>query len=385
MRKELPFLCGEVRARLLGGEPERFLSACAEAGVPLRDVEYESGCSLRLRLAERDLAPLEKIAASLRYEVEILSLHGGSRSRRIARARSRLAAFAAVCALLLTLSGLFIWDFEVVGNEKLSRGEILRALADCGVSEGCFWPALDAESVRSRMLLRCGELAWMTLNVRGSRATVLVLEREEKGEIYAESAAAALVASRDGVVRELTVKNGRTLVSRGEAVLRGQTLVDPVMDGAQGERRAVRALGSVTADTWPERTIFVEPGSVKKERGKGFYLVLGIRAGKSRADLLPKGRKELDECDRIVKEYIIGIPGVFRFPLSLIAEIYRPYRAVGAVSPDLPGAQSRALAALADEIDGEILSYSFTEGEDRIVLRAHCLENIALTRESEDP
>ncbi len=384
MRKNTGILRGEAYVELLGGGTDRLLNACAEAALPLWDVSFLNGACLRARLREHDIPRLEKIAALCQCEMRTLRLYGGGSAKRV-RARARLAVFAAVCALLLAISSLFIWDIEVEGNERLSKGEILRALSDCGVSEGCFWPAADAERVRGEMLLRCGDLAWMTLNVRGSRATVLVLEREEKPEIYDEKAAADLVASRDGVVRGLNVKNGRALVGRGELVRAGQTLVSGEMDSPTGQSRLVRAEGGVTAETWPERSIVLSPGARQKERKNGLRLIVGIRWGKNRIDLVTNSRKELDECDKIVKEYTLGIRGLFRFPLGLCVEIYRPFRSTGAAAADLPGAKARALDALKEEIDGEILSYEFEEQDGRIVLRAHCLENIALTKEKENP
>ncbi len=383
MRKNTGILRGEAYVELLGGGTDRLLNACAEAALPLWDVSFLNGACLRARLREHDIPRLEKIAALCQCEMRTLRLYGGGSAKRV-RARARLAVFAAVCALLLAISSLFIWDIEVEGNERLSKGEILRALSDCGVSEGCFWPAADAERVRGEMLLRCGDLAWMTLNVRGSRATVLVLEREEKPEIYDEKAAADLVASRDGVVRGLNVKNGRALVGRGELVRAGQTLVSGEMDSPTGQSRLVRAEGGVTAETWPERSIALSPGARQKERKNGLRLIVGIRWGKNRIDLVTNSRKELDECDKIVKEYTLGIRGLFRFPLGLCVEIYRPFRSTGAAA-DLAGAKARALDALKEEIDGEILSYEFEEQDGRIVLRAHCLENIALTKEKENP
>ena len=384
MRKNTGILRGEAYVELLGGGTDRLLNACAEAALPLWDVSFLNGACLRARLREHDIPRLEKIAALCQCEMRTLRLYGGGSAKRV-RARARLAVFAAVCALLLAISSLFIWDIEVEGNERLSKGEILRALSDCGVSEGCFWPAADAERVRGEMLLRCGDLAWMTLNVRGSRATVLVLEREEKPEIYDEKAAADLVASRDGVVRGLNVKNGRALVGRGELVRAGQTLVSGEMDSPTGQSRLVRAEGGVTAETWPERSIVLSPETRQKERKNGLRLIVGIRWGKNRIDLVTNSRKELDECDKIVKEYTLGVGGLFRFPLGLSVEIFRPYRAADASAPDLSGAKARALAALEEETDGEILSCDFEEGDARIVLRAHCLENIALTKETENP
>ncbi len=385
MKNTLALMRGELRVELVGSGTDRLLNACAGAALPLWDIRFHDGAALNACLWEEDLPRLEKIAALCQCELRTLALRGGSKSARLLRTRARLAVFAGICALLLALSSLFIWDIEVTGNEKLSKGEILRALSDCGVSEGCFWPTADAERVRSEMLLRCGDLAWMTLNVRGSRARVLVLERAEKPEIYNERAAADLVAARGGVVRELEVRNGRALVACGELVTEGQTLVSGRMDSPTAETRLVRASGSVTAETWPERTVFLAPGARLKERRNGFRLILGLRFGKNRLDLVTNSRKELDECDKIVKEYTLGLGDVFRFPLGLSVEVYRPYAPAGDAAADLPGAESRALAALEAACGGEIVSYEFEERDDRIVLRAHCLENIAITEERKDP
>ncbi len=382
MKKTLRLLRGEQRVRLSGGEKERFLNACAEAGVALWAIDCEPD-AVTATLSEDDLPRARKIAVLTNTELEALALRGGSRSLGLLRRRAALGLIAAFCALALCVSSLFIWDFEVVGNEKLSRTTILHALAACGVREGCFWPASDAEAIRSGMLLRLPELAWMSLNVRGSRATVAVLERREKPELYAESRAADLIAARGGVIADYSVLNGKTLVSRGETVEEGRTLVSGEMESLSGEVRKVRALGRVTADTWVERTVVLCPAARRKEPEDGYLLILALRAGKVRVNLFGGGRKELDECDKIVKEYTAGIKGLFSFPLHLIAEVYRPYAPLGEYRADAVRYRERAFDALADEIDGEIISCDFSEEDGTLRFRAHCRENIAREKETD--
>ena len=380
MIKTLPVWRGELRAVFRGGDAERFLNACADAGLTLR--ELESGTEgLRFCLYEDEWERACKIALLCSGELERLSLRGGSAARGVFTRRARLGVLAALCALALSLSGLFIWDFEVVGNETLSDTAVLRALAACGVSEGCFWPATDAETIRSGMLLRMPELAWMSLNVKGSRATVVVLERREKPEIYDESAPADLTAAKDGVIADYSVQNGRTLIARGETVTAGQTLVSGTMDSPAGGMRRVRAKGSVTAETWPEKTVFLCPGAREKRTGKGFRLALSLCVGRSRLNLSRNSRKELDECDKIVKEYSLGVKGLFRFPLRLVAELSRPCETAGPYRPDTAAFRRRALAALEAETKGELLSCEITEEAGALRLKAHCLENIARTEE----
>lgn len=381
MKKQGKLFQGEIRVWVQGGDRERLLNACAEAGLELWNIQLEEDGELSFSIREDALERLEKIALLCMCELSRRTLKGGSAERRRLLARSRLAVLFAAFALLLSVSSLFIWDIEITGNERLSKGEILRALRECGISEGCFWPRSDVEKLRSEMLLRLEDLAWMTLNVKGSKAQVLVLEREALPEIYDESAAADLVAAHDGVITDFSVKNGQTMIARGQIVTEGELLVSGTMESLTGAPRLVRAQGTVSADTWREKEIFLAPSARQKERKDGCFVILGLQMGKDRMNLLSKGRKELDECDKIVKEYSLGVEGLFSFPLGLIVEIYRPYTPGEAAPIDSEAAEKRAVKALQDEIDGEILSVSFEWLADALRVRAHCLENIALIRE----
>ena len=94
--------------------------------------------------------------------------------------------------------------------------------------------------------------------------------------------------------------------------------------------------------------------------------------------------KAVDAAGAEEAEILIA-PGTYEQSAAIRVEAPLSIRGTGAAAADLPGAKARALDALKEEIDGEILSYEFEEQDGRIVLRAHCLENIALTKEKENP
>ena len=62
MRKTLRLFRGELRIRFRGGDPARFLNACAEAGLPLRDISFSENSCLHATLRQSDLQRLEKTA-----------------------------------------------------------------------------------------------------------------------------------------------------------------------------------------------------------------------------------------------------------------------------------------------------------------------------------
>jgi similar to stage IV sporulation protein len=266
---------------------------------------------------------------------------------------------------------------------------VLRALEECGVQEGTWWPGLSTDAVRSGMLLRLPELAWMTVNVSGSLARVTIVERMERPEIYQEADAADIVAAQAGIVSDMTVLNGHPLVSRGSAVLPGETLVTGAMDSLSHPTRYVRAAAEVYADTWYEWTA-VEPLPATAEvQARKRYQRFALQYGKKRCILFGRSRKALDGYDKIVHEYNIGIQGLFALPIRLIREEYRVDDSCEAIATVETDREKRLEQKLSDRIDGTVLQVRTESFEKNgclyTTLRAHCRENIARTVERNSP
>ena len=376
-------LRGALRYELGGTQPEALLNACALEGLSFSELEIEDAYTLRLTLPEADQARFEALAPRCRCELRLLGQTGGSADRRLLRRRLPLllAAIAVLAALLL--SSLFIWEIELVGGEGLSRGELLRALEESGVAPGVFWPGLDGDAVRAKMLARVPELAWMSVNVRGSKARVLLLPRGDKPEIYREEDAADIVASRSGVVVRVSALNGKPLVRAGQAVLHGETLVSGTLDSITNAPRRVRARAEVVAETLYEISA-VSPAQTRKT-GSGGRPVRrwALCVGDSRVNFYGKGGKALDGYDKIIRVTSFGAEGLFSLPLRLVREELRPYASVPGGAPSAEELQRRLYDGLAAAIDGEILSASFAVSEEKgllcVTMRARCREDIAET------
>ena len=97
--------------------------------------------------------------------------------------------------LVLLTSSLFIWRIDVTGNETLTTGQILRCLDECGVRPGTYWPALSNDLVRNDMILCLPELRWLTVNVHGSRAEVIVREKDPLPDITPDDTPVSIYAS----------------------------------------------------------------------------------------------------------------------------------------------------------------------------------------------
>ncbi len=375
-------LRGKLRVEACGAYVEGLLNAAALEAVELWDIECVDGCTLRLNVYEPDYPRLRALGEKCMCELKVLSSRGGSRDRKLIKRRWGLLAFLLLSALLLFASSLFVWEIEVVGNEKLSRGQVLRALSRSGVDVGCYRYSISADLVRSQMMQQLPELGWMTVNINGSRAVAVIVERQEKPEIYAQSEPADIVAAESGIIKRLSVENGKAVVSKGDSVLEGELLVSGEMDSLSKGSKFVRAKAQVLADTWHELSAVCPVEEEVKEPGLLSHSRFALVFGKRRINLYFDSGKAIDGCDKIIHEYKLGVEGLFVLPVTLVREELIPY------DTELRQAYDRAAMAgqlekqLLEAVDGEVLSQSFSEGESSgvylLTLRSHCLEDIAL-------
>ena len=372
-----------VNVRAFGAYPEGLLNAAASAGLELWSLNRIDQHSVGFELYETNVCDIEALARKSGMELEIISKL--EKRRRVFKNRYVFLLILLFVAFILLISSLFVWRIEVRGTRRLSRGEVLRALEDSGMAVGCFWPGIKTDELRSRIMLELPELAWMTVNVSGSRAIVLINEREEKPIIYNEAESANLVASKTGLVRRVSALSGKAVAEPGQAVTEGELLISGTLDSIMGTQRTVRARGSVMADTWYEiDSVCPEQEQIKNSGGfvrHRFALIFGKR----RINFYISSGKAIDECDKIINEYALGLEGFFALPVKLVHERIVSYDTVSSQGYDTQ-AMSRQLARLLEtEAKGQILQSTFTEsisdGLYVLTLRAHCIENIARTQE----
>lgn len=382
-------LRGVCIAEVSGACPEALLNACAINGLELWSMECVDRCTLHFCFYEKNRDELCALAEKSMCDVKVQTLSGGSRLYDFVKRHLGLAVTLLSALALLSFSTMFIWDMQVYGNEKLSDGEILRALSKCGVDCGTFWPTVDKELLRSNMLLELPELAWMTVNIRASSAEVLVSERQEKPEIYEESDSADLIAGKTGIIKHVFARNGKVLAQPGSSVVKGEVLISGCMDSITAQPRYVRSQGEVMAETWQE-ICSVNP--IQKEIKTAYKRPqrrVAVKFGQRRLNFYFGGRKTVDGCDKIIDNYIIGIKGAFTLPISLVVEKYILYETQLQSISEYEEMAGRLSDELERRAEGEILSQSITgatrNGLELATLRAACLENIAVLREHIKP
>lgn len=385
-------LRGTVTVRAEGPFPERLINLCARERVDFWGVEWLEDGAVRMTTHLVCVRRLEELGRRVGCRVE--------RERRrglpwfLARFRRR---YAFLLGLGLSLTAVFflsrfILVVEVQGCEQVPKAVVLEQLRRQGLRPGAYGPGLDRNALAQEAMGQLDGLAWMGINISGTRAVVQVREAVPAPEMEDESGFYHITAETDGVILGLSPQRGDPAVEKGTVVAAGDVLISGVVSvepprysQAPVYYFTTHAKGKVWARTW--RTLCAETPlelTVKaytgRERTRWCLEVFGWELP------LHWGRGEPFACGDMEKvSRTLTLPGAGSLPAALTARIWREY-AEDKVSADLAGAQSmleerlrRELEALVGE-NGQILSRQYSarvsEGVLRVTVTAECVEEI---------
>ena len=386
------FLRGSVSFTVTGAFPERFLNLCAQNGVGFWGLTWLDEHTLSLRVARRDARRVRTLAEKAQCEARAEGGQGmpyflaGFR-RRYALLIGLALALGAVCLL-----SRFILTVEVSGNESVPSAVILAELSRQGVRPGAYGPGLDLRRISQEALGRIEGLSWMSVNLHGTRAEVLVREREAPPELRDESTPAHVVAAADGILEEVEVLEGQALFQEGQAVLAGEIVIsgavdlkEPMYATVDAGQRLVHARGTLWASTYRtlqaciplEAQIKVYTGA---EEETWSLTVLGHTL-----NFFGKGSISTAGYDKMTTTHILTLPGGREMPLALVKTEYRAYETTtAAIQTDAAQAmlEERLLERLEEIIgaEGSVLSTAFSVRENSglltVTLKAQCREQI---------
>ena len=336
MQKIVNFLRGTVRLELTGAFPERFLNICAAENLPFWQVEQPDEHTLRITLAGQDRR--RAVEAAKRSLCQVTELGREGFPAFVGRFRKRYALLIGLSlsiAAALVLSQ-FILVIHVTGNQSVSTSEICATLSRLGFGIGSYGPAVNERELVNRALLELEDVGFLSINIKGVRAEVVVRESPKKPKIE------DLTIPAD-VVTERTLRRSIPLTTTGKGDVE-----------AMQHRYALRVLG----------------------RRINFYRKSSI---------------SLDNYDKINAEYPLTLPGGLKLPLSWLKTTYTS-RQVTQSTFSKERAQAYLKQRLEADIqkvvgEGEVLSKEWKASERdgvlTVTLQASCNEEIGKTVELE--
>ncbi|MBR5152267.1 MAG: sporulation protein YqfD [Clostridia bacterium] len=248
------YLKGSLTVQADSLYPERFLTVCMKRNLDIRDIRQLGERRLCMEMSIPAFRKIRPVCRRTRTRLTILKRRG--LPFLLQRLRHRKFAFLGLLAAVLFLwyTTCHIMGITVIGNQRINTETVLEHLARSGVSMGKSTAGIDSDQIRNRMMRDLDQLAWVGINVSGSRIYVEIVERLEKPAAPDFSQPCHLIASKDGEILSIEAREGQTMVSVGSGVVAGDLLVSGLMDTDTGGFRTVHAWGDVYARTYYEKT-----------------------------------------------------------------------------------------------------------------------------------
>lgn len=377
---------GTARLRVSGARPERMLNLLARYGIWFSQMERTDELSLCFTVLHRDLRRAQRLAADAYFDVEVLRHSGLPMLARRVKHRFALYIMPPLCILAVLVLSLFIWEIEITGNETISDAQILSVLDDHGIRVGSFGLCIDRELLRDKVISVLPKISWMTVNVKGCRAEVIIRERVEPPEIVDMGSPADMIAARTGLICEMSVFEGAAQAKKGDTVLQGELLISGTMPSLSGKTRLVRSLGVIKARTWYEISEKMPLEYISKRYTGETKTKKSLIIGNYRLNLYLNGGISLDACDKIISRERLSLPGGILLPIETVSAEYREYIPETARMSDEDAEailKARLTQRLIEQTKGEPLSLEFETRSDgefvTVTLHAECMEDIGLT------
>lgn len=398
MQNWINFLRGSLLIEATGAFPERFLNLCAQGGVIFWALELPDQHTLRLRITRREIRRAEDLARRVGCEITVLERSGLPHFLQRFRRRYALLLGLALALCAVAVLSRFILTVDVSGNETIPTARILEELRRHGVHPGVYGPSIDENLVCNQMRLALDELAWITVNLHGTRAEVLVAERIPKPEVVNESIPAHIVANCSGIITKMRVLNGQAKYSVGDTVAEGDILISGIMDLEEPQYSTidmgtltVRSEGIVQARTWHTLTAVIPLEATVKTHTGDETTRWSLTFFSRRLQFYKNGGISYKRYDKITENRSLSLPGVGPLPVTLTREILREYEPASV--PIDPAAAAELLCtrleerldALMTDHQGQVVSTDFvstqTDGLLTVTLTAECSEQIGKTLE----
>ena len=190
------------------------------------------------------------IAQSVSANISVKGRFGLLMKLILSRGRKVFYALALFLAIYYGVNYFYISEICINGNNIFPDSQILMCLKENGLEKGSLKLGFDPEIFREEFIKDFPGIAWIWVEIDGTKAIVSVREKVTKPDFFDYDLYCNVVASKDGVIKNAISSSGTLLVKEGVYVKKGDILISGVYDSTEiAPLRFVNAGGIVNAST----------------------------------------------------------------------------------------------------------------------------------------
>ena len=228
IRSFIRYLRGYVKIRVEGYSPERFLNLCCFHHIFIWGL-VPAGNAYEMYMSLSGFRKIRPFTRKTHTKAVILKRCGFPFFLKRYEKRKLFFISLLLCAALLKVYSLFIWDIHFEGNQKWPDETLSEFLDSKGVAPFMLKSSVSCADIVKDIRKEYNDIVWVSASIEGSRLKVQIKENEdtfkEETDVSQEEHPTDLVAETDGVITEIVTRSGVPQVHVGDTVKAGDILV----------------------------------------------------------------------------------------------------------------------------------------------------------------
>ena len=316
MRTLLP---AYILIELVSADIPNLLAEINQTGIMLRNIERIDELTVRATVSIEELDVLRALLSRRSEKIRVFGKRGTYWHLRSFLHRPILIVGLIFLCVLSAWIPSRIFFIAVEGNSNIPAQKILAYAEQCGIRFGASRTTVRSERLKNALLEAMPELQWAAVNTTGCVAVISVQERAITEAQKPAGGVSSIIAVRDGIITDCTVKKGTALCKVGQAVQAGEVLVSGYNDCGL-IIQALRADAEIFAQTRRSNSVtmpldFQYRGEIIQTQRK-YSLIFG----KKKINFYNDSGISDGTCVKIYAEYPLKLPGGFALPIALAVE-----------------------------------------------------------------
>ena len=311
------YIIGYIRISIEGYYIERFINICGNEKITIWNLKRNKNVKLELNIGIKDLKKVAKIAKQTKCKIKIIKKKGLPFLFNRYRKRKLFFVFLLVIIIGLGISSNFVWNIQIVEEDKESIENLYQDVVESGLEIGKMKSKINTKDIINKVRLKRNDIAWMGIELKGTNAIVKVVKATAKPEIVDDNEYCNIVSDKKGIITKINAQNGTIAVKVGDTVNVGTTLINGWMEGKYTGLRYVHAKGEIQAKVWHTKNKKILYNATEKTETGNVENKYQIKINNFEINL-SKRLSKFKIYDTIVLENKFKIFSDFYLPISLV-------------------------------------------------------------------
>ncbi len=353
------YIIGYIRISIEGYYIERFINICRNEKITIWNLKRDKNVKLELNIAIKDLKRVAKIAKQTKCKMKITRKKGLPFIFNKYKKRKLFFVFLIVIIIILAISSNFIWNIQIIEEDKQNIQNLYQDVVDSGLQIGTMKAKINTKDIINKIRLKRDDIAWIGIELKGTNAIVRTVKATAKPDIVNDKDYCNIVSDKQGIITKISAQNGTIAVKVGDTVNVGTTLINGWMEGKYTGIRYVHAKGEIQAKVWHTKSKKIQYNTTERTETGNIENKYQIKINNFKINL-SKRLSKFKIYDTIVEENKFKIFSDFYLPISLIKTTNKEVKEEQK-KYEIEEAKNLGIQQLQDELDNEI------ENKEKIV------------------